>query len=92
MRSECSCLPDLFGTDARGGDVRYGAVFKFDAGVRGIDLVGDHWDTDGPDLAHFHVLTNEPLDRIKIMDHHVEHDVNIKRTIWKRRDAVDLEI
>jgi hypothetical protein len=39
-----------------------------------------------------HILAHQPLHGIEIVDHNVEDDIDIQRTIGKRRNAVDLKI
>ena len=85
-------LTDLFRPNARRGDVCYCAVLKFDTGVRRIHFVGYHGNTDCTNFAHLHIRPDQPLNRVEVVDHHVEHDIDIKRAIGKRRNAVYLKI
>ena len=40
----------------------------------------------------FDIFADQPLNRVEIVNHHVQNDIDIERAIRKRRNAVNLEI
>src|SRR5579885_388198 len=92
LRLEEAHLANLLRADARGRDVRDRAGRKFDARVRGVHAVRQDWQADGANVRHLGLAADEPEDYVEVVDHQVEHHVNVERARGELADAVNLEI
>src|ERR1043165_3597449 len=85
-------LANFFGADARSRDVGHGATRKLKARIRGVHLVGENWDPDRVQFSHLNLFANQPLHNIKIVNHQVEHYIDVERARGKLTYAVNFEI
>ena len=75
--------------DAAGGNVGYAAILEDDAGVGYILLAGEHRSTDGVDSLHRR--SNDMLDNINVVDHQVQHHIDICAARFERGDPDRLD-
>ncbi len=92
MRLKETHLPDLFRSHSRSGDVRHRARRKFEPRIRGVDFVRENRDTDGVNVCDFNVFADQPLHDIEIVNHQVEHDVDVQRARSELAHAMNLKI
>ena len=89
VRLEEAQLADALSADAAGGKVGDAAVFELDADVSDVGLRGQHGEANGAQLAHGRV--DEGEHDVEVVDHEVEHDVDIERTRGEDAEAVGLK-
>ena len=82
-------LADLFGGDAAGGEVGNAARLELNADVGDVDLAREDGQADGADLADGRIGERE--DDVEVVDHEVEHDIDVERARGKDAEAVRLE-
>src|SRR6266404_1315213 len=91
-RLEETHLANLFSADARGGDIGDGARGKLQARVRGIHAVSQDRDSDGMQAGDLDFFADQPLHDVQIVNHQVEHDVDVQGTRGELAYAMYLEI
>jgi len=82
-------LADLFGTDAAGGEVGDAAVGELEADVGDVGLVREDGKADGADVCDWRV--DEAEYDIEIVDHEVEHDIDVERAGGEDAEAMRLK-
>src|SRR5205085_3108326 len=92
VRLEEAHLANLLRADARGRDVGDRAGGELDARVGRVHAVREHGDSDGAHVRHLCAAADEPEHDVEVVDHQVEHDVNIERARGELADAVNLEV
>ena len=92
MRLEEAHLSDLLSADARCSDVRDRARRKFQTRIRGVDLVRQNRNSHCVDFSDVHVFADEPLHDVEIVNHQIEHDVDIERARRELADAMNLKV
>jgi hypothetical protein len=85
-------LANLLGTDARGSDVGHGPASEFNPGVSGIDPISQNWNTDGMNTGNIYLFAYQPLHDVQIVNHQVEHHVDVQRPGRELADAMDFEV
>lgn len=89
VRLEEAQFAHAFGGDAAGGEIGDGSGGKFDADVGDIDARGEDGQADG---AHFYDRgVGEAEHDVEIVDHQVEHDIDVKRARGEDAQAVRLK-
>lgn len=84
-------LPHPLGGDAAGGEGGHGPIGELQADVRQVGLLGKYGNADGADLAD----VGGPAERLRdldVMDHEVEHHVDVEGAARERREALGLEV
>ena len=89
VRLEETQLADALGGNARGGEVGDAAGLELEPDIGDIDGGGQHGETDGTDLADGRL--HERKHDIEIVNHEVEHDIDVERARGKDGKAVRLE-
>lgn len=80
---------DALHGDAAGGEVGDAAIVKLEAYVGDVDFGGEDRDASGADLLEF--AADEAEDDIEVVDHEVEHHVNIETAGAKHAHTMDFE-
>jgi hypothetical protein len=92
VRLEKPHLANLLRPDARGRDVRHRAGRELDARVGGVHAVREDGDADGAHVRHLDPVPDEPEHDVEVVNHQVEHHVNVERPGGELADAVNLEV
>src|SRR5271169_171427 len=82
-------LADAVGRNPAGGNVGYAAALKLQANVGYIDLWREDGDTGGADLLDLARCQAEQ--NIEVVDHQVEHDVDIEASRTEDAETVNFE-
>ena len=85
-------LANLFRPDARGSYVRDGARRKFNPRIRGVNSIRENGNTDGVHVGNVDIAANQPLDNVEIVNHQIEHDVDVQRARRELSNAMNFEI
>src|SRR2546426_12544794 len=85
-------LANLFGAHARRGDVGHRARGKFESRICRINLVSQNGNADRVQINYFNLLAYQPLHNVEIMNHEIEHDIDIQRARRKLAHSMNLEI
>ena len=80
---------DALGGDAAGGEVGHAAVGELQADVGDIHLAGEDGDAGGADFLG--LGAGERQDEVHVVDHEIEHDVDIQAARAEQVHAVDFE-
>ena len=65
---------------------------KLESRICGVDFVCQDRDADRVNVRDFNFFTDEPLHDIEIVNHQIEHDVDVERTRGELAHAMNLEI
>src|SRR5689334_6936091 len=92
VRLEETHLPNLLSPDSRRRDIRHGSRRELEPRIRRVNFVGEDRDPDRMNVCDFDVLADEPLHDIQIVNHQVEHNIDVERARGELPDAMYLEV
>src|SRR6266542_3662632 len=85
-------LANSFSANARHGDVGDGSGRKLETGICGVDSLRNYRNTHGVQARYLNFFSDQPLHDIEIVDHQVEHYIDVQRPGRKLTNAMNLEI
>src|SRR6185295_13081473 len=92
VRLEETHLANLVHADTRSSDVRDRSGRKLESRICCVDFVCEDRDADGVNVRNLDVFADEPLHDIEIVNHQIEHDVDVERARRKLAHPMDLEV